>query len=40
MYGKVKYIMANGDMETPVSRQTHMTENITFPQLYWWEANI
>ena len=35
LYSEVECIMGNGHMVTPVDRQTHIRENITFPQLHW-----
>ena len=39
MYSEVQCIMGNGHMGHPCGQtewQTHMTENIAFPQLHWW----
>ena len=35
LYGEVQCVMCNGHMGPPVNRQTHTTENITFPQFRW-----
>ena len=35
VYSKFQCIMDNGHMGPPVDRHTHMSENITFPQLRW-----
>ena len=34
-YSQLQYIMGNGHMISPVDRQMHMSENITFPQFHW-----
>ena len=35
LYGVVQCIMGNDHMGSPLYRQMHMTENITFPQFRW-----
>ena len=35
MYSEGQCIMGDGHRQTLVDRQTHISENITFPQLRW-----